>query len=270
MKFLGKFSALLVLVFFTSGLYGACARRPAESDSEPQVTTRAQGNKVTTVIKEGKVEKLAPVALPPQKEDPKDPVAIAPPELQEVQSVVKRLFGELLTVDTSHSPAFVAGEFNGDSWQDLAVVVRAARTETAYQQLNDEYANWTIIDPSTLKLPDPDSGVNVIPTADKRPKINKGETLIAMIHGYKEDGWRDPKAFQSYLLKGVAGSGLAAEQAASVYGAIKDRRKLLFRGHQVISDRIGSRNGVLFWAGGTYAWFADSDLKDQGKPIAER
>ena len=270
MRLFCKLSALSFILFLAGVLFSGCARRPAELDSGPQVTTRAQGNKVITVIKEGKVEKLAPVALPEKKEEPKEPVAVAPPELPEVEAAVKRIFHDLVTVDTSHSPAFVSGEFNGDSWQDLAVVVRAGKTETAYRQLNDEYPNWTIIDPTTLKLPDPDSGVNVIPTEERRPRINKGETLVAVIHGYNEEGWRNPKAFQSYLLKGVAGTGLAAEQTAAVYGAIKDRRKLLFRGHQVIADKIGGRNGVLFWAGGTYAWFADSELKNQGKPIAQR
>ena len=270
MKSFGKLFVLCAAVIFASSLYSGCARRPAESDTGPQVTTRDQGNKITTVIKEGKVEKLAPVNLPPQKEDPKDPVVAAPPELQEVQAAVKRLFGDLVTVDSSRNPAFISGEFNGDAWQDLAVVVKAAKTDAALQQLNDEYANWTIIDPASLKLPDPDSGVNVIATEQKRPKITKGETLIAVIHGYKEEGWRNQKAFQSYLLKGVAGSGLAVHQTESIYGAIKDRRKLLFKGHQVISDKVGAKDGVLFWAGGTYAWFADSELKDPGKPIAQR
>ena len=48
-------------------------------------------------------------------------------------------------IDSSQRPAFVAGDFNGDLSEDIAVVLKPTPEKIA--DLNEEYPAWMLRDP---------------------------------------------------------------------------------------------------------------------------
>src|SRR6476660_8220120 len=60
-------------------------------------------------------------------------------EISEVASAIARGFDKSVTIDQSHTPAFVTGDFNGDGSQDLAVVTKAS--DNALPEINNQLAN---------------------------------------------------------------------------------------------------------------------------------
>ena len=94
-------------------------------------------------------------------------------------------------------PSFIDGDFNGDGSRDLAVVIKPAPNKLA--DLNEEFPNWILKDPFSSDQPR-------IP----RLRVAADDTLLAVIHGYGPNGWRDSQATQTFLLKNAVGSGMAA------------------------------------------------------------
>src|SRR5205814_1802459 len=92
-----------------------------------------------------------PSSIPP--DSPRSAAATQPPKLPEVQAAVKRMYGKAVVIDEKHQPCFITGDFNGDSRQDLAVVVKPA--SGMLDEVNSEVANWTIQDPLKAQLLDP-------------------------------------------------------------------------------------------------------------------
>src|SRR4030095_1438170 len=45
-------------------------------------------------------------------------------KLPEVQEAVRRVFKDAAVVDSTFNPSFITGDFNGDSAQDLAVILK--------------------------------------------------------------------------------------------------------------------------------------------------
>src|SRR5262245_10189423 len=75
------------------------------------------------------------------KSDPNPPA----PEAAEVKQAVERVFKGIVTIETDRDPYFLAGDFNGDSSQDLAVVVRPSPGKLL--EINDELAPWILVEP---------------------------------------------------------------------------------------------------------------------------
>ena len=48
------------------------------------------------------------------------------PKLVEVQDAVKRVFKDAAVIDSNYNPNFLAGDFNGDTSQDIAVIIKPA------------------------------------------------------------------------------------------------------------------------------------------------
>ncbi|MGH9883106.1 MAG: hypothetical protein ACRD6N_16850, partial [Pyrinomonadaceae bacterium] len=67
-----------------------------------------------------------------------------PARLTEVQGAVRRVFKDAALLDSSREPNFVAGDFNGDLSQDVAVVLKPASGKI--QQMNEEYPPWILND----------------------------------------------------------------------------------------------------------------------------
>src|SRR5262245_50518228 len=76
-----------------------------------------------------------------------------PPQLSEVQEAIKRVYGQAVTIESSRNQYFIAGDLNGDSTPDLAVIVRP--TDGKLVEINHELANWIRGEPQMVKLPDP-------------------------------------------------------------------------------------------------------------------
>ena len=76
------------------------------------------------------VAETAPPAYQPSPES--TPVRLTAPaaaKTSEVQETVKRVFKDAAVVDTNYNPNFLAGDFNGDGSQDLAVILKPVKLD---------------------------------------------------------------------------------------------------------------------------------------------
>ena len=105
------------------------------------------------------------------------------PKLVEVQDAVKRVFKDAAVIDTTYNPNFLAGDFNGDSSQDIAVIIKPSKVD----ELNQDLPPWLLREPRSNKPP------------AARLQIDKDEVLLAVIHGYGPNDWRDPQATQTFF-----------------------------------------------------------------------
>jgi hypothetical protein len=237
--------AALALAFTLS----ACAGRQAATEAPPanaQATPQAAQNQESqpSFIASGVQPEASPNASPSPS---------APPKASEVQAALARTYKGAVAFD-EHGP-LVVGDFNGDGSEDLAVVVRASKDKLA--DLNDELSNWIVADPLKVQPPDPHEfdphqGVQKLSPAPARPRVEAGDTLVIVIHGFKESGWRNPEAMQTYLLKNVAGTDLKNEPRAAAQADAQKRLRLL---GDVIRERLGDESGFLYWTGASYGWF---------------
>jgi hypothetical protein len=158
----------------------------------------------------------------------------------DLRECVKRVYRDAVTVEGGRPDNYVTGDFNGDGSQDIAVVVRPARGKL--DELNDELANWILVDPHQVSTPDDPKPTPTPGAAPARVSVAQGDTLLAVIHGHKEEGWRNPAATQTYLLRNAVGSDLKARPRAP--GRTPD----------VISETLSGREGFLMWNGARYFW----------------
>ena len=190
---------------------------------------------------------IQPSAGAAQVAPPLSPGPLTPPTAADVRGALQRVFGDDLA--KKQIGAFVTGDFDGDRSQDLAVVVRpnAARL----RDINDPLANWIIEDPARAYLPPQNQNVVHLPPKPPAAQVRRGEPLLAIIHGYGSEGWRDPQARQAYLLKNGSAEHLGVDDLP---------RQLMTRAgvapgeRNVIAERGQGRSGFLFWTGATYAW----------------
>jgi hypothetical protein len=231
------FSFGLVLLV-TAFLLPGCAKRNEEVKSiEPAPRVAA------TIEPAARVLALAsptPSSTPASKPS-------TPPNPTEIRDTVARVFDKAATPDTTRSPNFAVGDFNGDGSEDLAVVINA--NEGSLGEINNELANWSLEDPRNIPIP---PSTNRVPP-NKRARAEKGDTLLAIIHGVGAEGWRAAEAKQTYVLKNGAGSKL---QAQSYEAARKARQKLPALRGDVLNETIAGKAGFVFWTGAKYAWFS--------------
>jgi len=170
-----------------------------------------------------------------------------PPELNEIQQAVKRVFKDSVAVDSSKQPAFVAGDFNGDLSQDVAVIVKPAPGKLA--ELNEEYPAWLLRDPFKATTPQ-----------DPPLKVEETDILLAIIHGYGTAGWRDPQATQTYLLRNAVGSTITVQPGKTFVA--ENAGKPLPRVHgDLISEVLRGTTGYLYYSGPTYSWYDPKTFK---------
>ena len=80
------------------------------------------------------VEAPPPAYQPSPESIPVRLTAAAEPKTIEVQEAVKRIFKDAAVVNSNYNPNYLAGDFNGDGSQDLAVVLKPVKLE----QMNQE------------------------------------------------------------------------------------------------------------------------------------
>src|ERR1051325_2534672 len=142
-----------------------------------------------------RVAEAAPPAYQPTPESTPIPLAVTiAPKQAEVQLAIKRIFKDAAVLDTNYNPSFLAGDFNGDGSQDLAAIVKPVKLD----EMNQELPPWLVRQPRTNRV------------TPVRIPIEKKDTLLAVIHGYGANHWRDPDATQTYVLKDVVGNDLKA------------------------------------------------------------
>lgn len=184
---------------------------------------------------------------------PKTPTNSLPsPELNAVKEAVKRVFKDAAFIDTARDHSFVAGDFNGDQSQDIAVVIKPDAQKIA--AMNEEYQAWMLRDPfGSLEARSP------------RLRIAANDVLLAIIHGYGADGWHDPQATQTFLLKNAAGSSMQTRPLKEFFMANQGKKLPQLRG-DVLAESIGEKSGYLYFADATYAWYDPKTFRGELLP----
>jgi hypothetical protein len=180
-------------------------------------------------------------------DEPQQMAKVPPPQMNEVQEAVKRVFKETVDMDTSHVPVFIAGDLNGDHSEDIAVVVKPASEKIP--ELNEESPPWILRD--------------LFATAESRSprlRIADKDVLLAVIHGYGASGWRDPQATQTFVLKNAVGSGMVVHSSKEFAAANQGKPQPLLRG-AVVEEVLDGKSGYLYYAGATYSWYDPKTFK---------
>jgi hypothetical protein len=167
----------------------------------------------------------------------------------EVNAALHRIFADAVSATSQHS--FATGDFNGDGSPDLAALVQPE--ESKLKSLNDPLANWTIQDATHAFFPPADQRVVFMPPKPTPPSAHAHEVLLAVIHGYGQNGWRNPQALQAYLVRHAGTGPIEArhppEHIAGAPASIK-QSEIIFEPAQ--------KPGFLFWTGSQYAWRSGS------------
>ncbi|HEX6502651.1 MAG TPA: hypothetical protein VF011_05340 [Terriglobales bacterium] len=224
------------IAFIMCPLLASCGNTSAKSIEAPVVPSASQRPAVSMT--------------PARKAGPTQTI---PATSADVRAAVHRVFGDSVLVEERGQPRFVTGDFNGDGYEDLMVVVIPVRNKLA--EINDQLSNWSIESPTHVYHPPKNQKVVHFPPAPKPEQVGAKETLVAVIHGFGAEGWRHPLARQAYLLRNVAGDWMSVqappESLIRYFGRFPSRRDV------VAENRAGAR-GVLYWTGATYAWYGES------------
>jgi hypothetical protein len=179
------------------------------------------------------------------------PPKLPPPTKAQVEAAFHRVFGDDLIAQTdenSGQATFILGDFNGDHSEDLAIIARPAAGKL--DDVNNELANWTIQDADKAFIAPPGKAV-VVPPKQARPHVERGEELLAIIHGVGPEGWRNPQARQAYIVKHAAAT---FEGTAPSISQKAIRAMHLPIETEIIKEVRDNKKGFLFWTGGVYAW----------------
>lgn len=185
-----------------------------------------------------------PSYQPTPQSTPMRIVSAPAPKLFEVQDAVKRVFKDAAVIDTSYNPSFLAGDFNGDTSQDIAVILKPAKLD----EMNQELPPWLVREPRSNKLP------------TLRLRIEKDEVLLAVIHGYGINDWRDPQATQTFLLKNVVGNDLHVQTGKEFADANSGKRLPRPQG-DLIAEKFQGTPGYIYYATATYSWYDPKTFK---------
>ena len=238
--------ALLTCVLITATSFGLCGcTRPPEEPKRTEMQPRTES--AATVVTPSPQSSQSP--QPAKDQAAKESPAL-PPKPDDVKQAVARVFEKAASPDTAPNPSFVVGDFNGDGSEDLAVVVKPGDGKLA--DINNELANWILEDPKNVYIPGRDTTQR---PPGKPIRAEKGDTLLAIIHGVGPKGWRNPEAKQTFLLKNGAGSDMTS-RAAKTLRTNKDQQKFLPLRGDAIRQMIGGKPGLLFWTGAKYAWYS--------------
>jgi hypothetical protein len=212
-------------------LLSACAK-PPDAEAPPKAT-----------------ESQPVQALPPAPPPAPSPTDLPAPTPTDVQATVARIFNGAVRLNPEAAPVFVVGDFNGDQSLDIAIVVEPVKA--ALDELNSDVAAWRIRDPLASDPP-PMMAVKR-EEATVRPTIAASDALLlAVIHGYGPQGWRDPQARQTILLKNTVSLSLMAQPRRAALAASKNAPPL--RG-DVIRMTVNGAAGFLYYSNSSYAWY---------------
>ncbi|HST19608.1 MAG TPA: hypothetical protein VLR90_00685 [Blastocatellia bacterium] len=250
---LNKKSTAIIFYFFLATLIlTSCAKPPAQpvKEAPPSAT------------------EVPPPAPPPTRpEDSQDPVkvaAIPPPSIDEARAAVARVYKDAVSIDPSRNSGFTVGDFNGDGSQDIAVIVKPVKEKLP--DINHELASWLLRDAGTDRAPEP--GMKRTPGEQQtRPSVTeRDEELLVVVHGYGQEGWRNPDAQISYLIKNAADSNIKAQAKKSVLRANKGKEIPPLIG-DVINGTLAGASGFVYYTGSSYGWY---DPRGYRAEIAKR
>ncbi|HAF13919.1 MAG TPA: hypothetical protein DHU55_05310 [Blastocatellia bacterium] len=237
------------LIMVTGLWLSGCAKPSAESSAKTSVTQSQFSPAPTNLVSPTPAYKLGlPTTSPTPAEKSKQP-----PKPEEVNNAVARVFEKVATPDTARNPNFILGDFNGDGSEDIAVVLKP--NETMFVEINSEVANWILEDPRSIPAAQQQAAVKKIPPRPAPVRAQKGDSLLAIIHGVGSQGWRNPEAKQSFLLKNGAGANMSSRSAKDLRTG-KDRQKMPTVRGDAISETVGGQSGLVYWTGAKYGWYS--------------
>jgi hypothetical protein len=184
---------------------------------------------------------LALPSTPNNAEATQPPATLPPPTVEEVRAAVQRVFKAAATLDQSKTTTFVTGDFNGDLSPDLAVILKPVPENLS--ELNEDFPNWILRDPFGRNEP-----------RGPQLRVAANETLLAVIHGFGPNGWRDPQATQTFLLKNAGGSALQSRPGKEALANSTSKKLPHLRG-DVIGEQVGGASGYLYYVGASYSWY---------------
>lgn len=205
--------------------------------------------RVETLSTPSPAASVSPVAT--EQPSPAASSELPPPKPEEVREVIARVYKDAVTIDTSNPTGYVVGDFNADGSQDIAVVVRPAKGKL--EEINSEVANWIMEDPRKVVLPDPHKSVQPLPPRPAPVKAEEDDILLTIIHGYKQEGWRNREAQQAYMLYDAVGSSMTAQPLKALQSTTVNKTALAKSG-DVIKETLDGEQGFLYWTGAKYAW----------------
>ena len=191
--------------------------------------------------KQAMVETVPPAYQPtPEAPKPERLASVAAPQLPEVEAAVKRIFKEVAVVHPDYKSSFLVGDFNGDLSQDLAVVLKPVPEKLA--EMNEDYPRWLLRDPR-------------LPHNPRTPlRVEQDEALLAVIHGYGNNDWRDPEATQTFLLKNAVGSDMRVQNGIEFVKNFRGAKKPRPQG-DLIGETVKGSEGYLYYNAATYSWY---------------
>lgn len=194
-----------------------------------------------------------------------------PPQPSEVESALARVYQTAVVVaDAPGRASALAGDFNGDGSQDIAVVVKPNKAQLS--EINSEFAAWIVEDPRRVFLPLLPTRTNQAPPAHQPSQVEAGETLLAIIHGYKSEGWRNPDAKQTYLLKNANGTQMRTQTRTEAREMVKAEaansaapHRLPYMHGDLIWQVLDGKAGWLYWTGAKYGWYDQTQDRQVAK-----
>lgn len=169
------------------------------------------------------------------------------PTEDELRKVIKRNYEDVVMVDQSRRVPFLTGDFNGDNSPDIAIIVRPGTGKLP--DLNSEYVNWILEDLHQI----PSGSRLAAHTRAASIAVGLNDVLLAVIHGHERDGWRNPLARQTYLLKNAVGADFETQSPDQLRTTGENRSLPPLRG-DVIREKLAGASGIIYWTGARYAW----------------
>jgi hypothetical protein len=193
-------------------------------------------------------------AAPPASEEakPEDLARVPLARPPEVRQKVDSIFKGAAVLGEAETPYFLAGDFNGDFSQDIAVIIKPAPGKLA--EINDELAPWIRDDALAGVLPDPIVKAQNPQAMPRAVFMQDGDLLLAIVHGYGKNGWRDPEAQQTYVVRNAVHGKMGTETSKDAVANNKDMPLPKLRG-DVISGTLAGNPGFLYYNGAHYAWY---------------
>src|SRR4029450_12905527 len=179
------------------------------------------------------VAEAPPAYQPPPPPTVQVPTVVAP-KLNEVQEAIHRVFKGAAILDSNTKPGFIAGDFNGDATQDIAVVIKPAPGKV--DSMNEEYPAWLLRDPFSSE-----------DTKSSSLRVAENEALLAIIHGYGANDCRDPQSTQTFLLKNAVGTNIEVEGGKDFVKANRGKKLPLIKG-DVIGQVIRGTSGYIYYS----------------------
>ena len=245
-------AATLSLLFMTSLTFTSCAGRTSNGTGEnsaggaPAFTSSPSS--ATTTNSQTASETSQPGTMNSASAEPR-----RQPTLAEAQAAVARIYKKSVTVDAEgHANPFLVGDFNGDGVEDIAVVVRPAKG--ALTELNAELANWILEDAAKVQLPVVQNGRQVLPPKPEPVRVVESDRLLVIIHGYKEESWRNEQAQQSYLVRNAVGENMRAQPIRQALAGASTSNPHVSLSGDVIKETRDGQAGYIYWTGVEYAW----------------